>query len=119
MIIKTACLQKRRGTNAPWQSTSMPSEKRHCEKGPPQMPPETCPQRKRRGTELVDGKHGYVVSKLSQYLKNPGIVHWRAAIRVLQYLEGTKLVGLRYTGGLKLEGMCNSLWGGDLDGRRS
>ena len=61
----------------------------------------------------------YVLSKLSQYLKNPGLVHWRAAIRVLQYLEATKLVGLCYTGGLELEGMCDSSWGDDLDDRRS
>ena len=43
----------------------------------------------------------YVVSKPSQYLTNPGLMHWQAAVRVLQYLEATKLVGLRYTGGLE------------------
>ena len=40
-------------------------------------------------------------------------------MRVLQYLEATKLVGLRYTGGLELEGMCDSSWGDDIDDRRS
>ena len=31
----------------------------------------------------------------------------------------TELVGLRYTGGLELEGMCDSSWGDDIDDRRS
>ena len=31
----------------------------------------------------------YVLSKLSRYLKNPGLMHWQAAVRVLQYLEAT------------------------------
>ena len=61
----------------------------------------------------------YVLSKLSQYLKNPGFFCWQAAIRVLQYLEATKLVGLRYIDGLDLEGMCDSSWGDDIDDRRS
>ena len=52
-------------------------------------------------------------------MKNPGSVHWQAAVRVLQYLEVTKLVGLRYIGGLDLKGMCDSSWGNDVDGRRS
>ena len=38
---------------------------------------------------------------------------------MLQYLEATKLVGQRYIGGLNLEGMCDSLWGDDVDDRRS
>ena len=61
----------------------------------------------------------YVLSKLSQYLKNPGLMHWQAAVRVLQYLEATELVGLRYTGGPELEGMCDSSWGENIDDRRS
>ena len=61
----------------------------------------------------------YVLSKLSQYLKNPGLMHWQAAVRVLLYVGATKLVGLRYTSGLELEGMCDSLWGDNIDDRRS
>ena len=61
----------------------------------------------------------YVLSKLSRYLKNPGLMHWQAAVRVLQYLEATELVGLRCTGGLESEGMCDSSWGENIDDRRS
>ena len=60
-----------------------------------------------------------VLIKLSQYLKNLGFLHWQAAIRVLQYLQATKLAGLRYIGGLDLEGMCDSSWGDDVDDRKS
>ena len=52
-------------------------------------------------------------------MKNPGFLHWQAAVRVLQYREATKLVGLRYIGGLQVEGMCDSSWGDDVDDRRS
>ena len=38
---------------------------------------------------------------------------------MLQYLEATKLVGLRYIGGLDLEGMCDLSWGDDVDDRKS
>ena len=61
----------------------------------------------------------YDLSKLSQYLKKPGVMHWQAAVGVLQYLEATKLVGLRYIGGLDLEGMCDSSWGDDVDDQKS
>ena len=37
---------------------------------------------------------------------------------MLQYLEAAKLVGLRYIGGLNLEGMCDSSWGDNVDDKR-
>ena len=57
----------------------------------------------------------YVISKLSQFLKNPGFAHCQAAIRVLQYLVSTKEVGLMFSGGLELEGMCDASWAEDID----
>ncbi|PLW06578.1 hypothetical protein PCANC_27983 [Puccinia coronata f. sp. avenae] len=36
----------------------------------------------------------FAVSKLSQYLENPGITHYKAAMQVLQYLKGTLTRGL-------------------------
>ena len=38
---------------------------------------------------------------------------------MLQYLEVTKFVGLRYIGGMDLEGVCGSLREDDVDDRRS
>ena len=60
-----------------------------------------------------------VLFKLSTHLKNPGFLHWQAAVRVFQYLEATKLVNLCYVEELQLEGMYDSSWGGDVDDRRS
>ncbi|PLW27994.1 hypothetical protein PCASD_26554 [Puccinia coronata f. sp. avenae] len=36
----------------------------------------------------------FAVSKLSQYLENPGITHYKAAMQVLRYLKGTLTRGL-------------------------
>ena len=38
----------------------------------------------------------FAVSALSQFLENPGIVHWEAVKRVYRYLAGTKLHVLTY-----------------------
>ena len=38
----------------------------------------------------------FAVSTLSQYLENPGEVHWEAVKRVFRYLSGTKEVALTY-----------------------
>ncbi|MBW0492054.1 hypothetical protein O181_031769 [Austropuccinia psidii MF-1] len=34
----------------------------------------------------------FAVSRLSQYLKKPGIQHWRALLHVLKYLGGTMVL---------------------------
>ena len=39
----------------------------------------------------------YSVSKLSRYMSNPGVDHWKANIRVLRYLRYTQNYGLHYT----------------------
>ena len=39
----------------------------------------------------------YSVSKLSRYISNPRVNHWKAIIRVLKYLRNTLNYGLHYT----------------------
>ena len=46
-------------------------------------------------------------------------MHWHVSVRVLRYIQATKLVGLHYVGGLDLERMCDSSWGDDVDDRKS
>jgi hypothetical protein len=41
----------------------------------------------------------YAVNKLCSFNNNPGMAHWSAAKRVLQYLKGTKDYSLTYTKG--------------------
>ena len=38
----------------------------------------------------------FAISTLSQFLENPGFVHWEAVKRVLRYLSGTKTHALTY-----------------------
>jgi hypothetical protein len=38
----------------------------------------------------------YAVSTLSQFLKNPGVKHYHAAVQVFRYLSGTRDHGLTY-----------------------
>ena len=38
----------------------------------------------------------YAVSSLSQYLENPGILHYHAAVQDYRYLSGTKTLVLTY-----------------------
>ena len=63
----------------------------------------------------------FVVSSLSQVLKNPSHVHWLLTKKVLRYLKGTFDLGLvfKHSEGLKLVGFCDSDWGGDAKDRRS
>ena len=51
----------------------------------------------------------FVVSKLSQFVSNPGDNHWRALQRVLRYLKGAMSYGINYTRYPKvLEGYCDA-----------
>ena len=63
----------------------------------------------------------FVVSSLSQVLKNPSHDHWFFAMKVLRHLKGTFDLGLvfKHSECLKLVGFCDSDWGGDLNDRRS
>ncbi|MBW0564805.1 hypothetical protein O181_104520 [Austropuccinia psidii MF-1] len=38
----------------------------------------------------------YSTSALSQFLENPGIMHWNSFLHVLKYLKGTSEIGLKY-----------------------
>ena len=62
----------------------------------------------------------WIVSKLSQYLENPGTEHIAALKRVFRYINGTKSFCLSYkrTSGY-LQGYCDSDWAGDVKDRRS
>jgi hypothetical protein len=58
----------------------------------------------------------FAVCKLSQFVSNPGDDHWRALERVMYYLKGTMIYGIRYTGHPKvLEGYCDANWIFDAD----
>lgn len=60
------------------------------------------------------------VNKLSSFLENPNIAHWKAAKRVLRYLKGTISWGLTYAG--EQSQICcyaDADWAGDLDTRHS
>ena len=63
----------------------------------------------------------FVVSSLSQVLKNPSHDHWLLAKKVMRYLKGTFDLGLvfKHSECLKLVGSCDSDWGGDSNDRRS
>ena len=63
----------------------------------------------------------FVVSSLSQVLKNPSQDHWLLAKKVLRYLKGTFDLGLvfKHSECLKLVGFCDSDWGGGPNDRRS
>ncbi|PLW15159.1 hypothetical protein PCASD_14593 [Puccinia coronata f. sp. avenae] len=63
----------------------------------------------------------YSVSKLSQFLEQPGISHFRAAVQVFRYLHHTKSLGLLFgTGGSEpLIISVDADWGNCPDTRRS
>ena len=51
------------------------------------------------------------MSKLSQFVSNPGDDHWRALERVMRYLKGRSSYGIQYTGYPRvLEGYSDSNW---------
>ena len=56
----------------------------------------------------------YTVGILSQYIQNPGPVHWEGLKRVINYLGSTKNLWLTF-GGQKetlVEGFCDADWAG-------
>jgi hypothetical protein len=58
----------------------------------------------------------FAVSKLSQFVSNPGDDHWQALERVMHYLKGTVRYGIHYTGYPRvLEGYCDANWIFDAD----
>jgi histone deacetylase 1/2 len=61
----------------------------------------------------------FAVNRLSQFLCNPSIHHWNAAIQVLHYLVSTKDLWLRLGGSLDVAGYSNSNWAEDREDRKS
>jgi histone deacetylase 1/2 len=61
----------------------------------------------------------FAVNKLSQYLRDPSLSHWAAAVRILNYLCSTADLKLRLGGNLDLAGYSDSNWAEDRDDRRS
>ncbi|POV97395.1 hypothetical protein PSTT_15070 [Puccinia striiformis] len=63
----------------------------------------------------------YAVSTLSQYLENPGIKHYYAAVQIFQYLKGTRNFGLVFKKekGMMLRAFADADWGNGPDTRRS
>ena len=63
----------------------------------------------------------YIVGMLGRYLSNPGMDHWRAAKRVMRYLQRTKeyMITYRRLDQLEFIGYSNSDFAGCQDSRRS
>lgn len=63
----------------------------------------------------------FVVGILGRYQSNPGLDHWRAAKKVLRYLQGTKDYMLMYrrTDNLEAIGYSDSDFAGCIDSRKS
>jgi hypothetical protein len=62
----------------------------------------------------------YVSGVLSRFAAAPTSEHWKAGVRVLKYLAGTKDLGLVWCkGGSAVHGFVDSDYAGDLDGRKS
>lgn len=61
----------------------------------------------------------FSVNRLSQFLWDPSLAHWHAALRVLNYLASTKTLRLRLGGALTCEGYSDSNWAESLLDRRS
>ncbi|XP_059441898.1 secreted RxLR effector protein 161-like [Corylus avellana] len=61
------------------------------------------------------------VGILGQYQSNPGLEHWKAAKKVMWYLQGTKDYSLtyRHIGHLEVVGYSNSDFAGCVDSRKS
>ncbi|PLW34299.1 hypothetical protein PCASD_17274 [Puccinia coronata f. sp. avenae] len=61
----------------------------------------------------------FAVNKLLQYLRDPSLSHWYAAVRILNYLVTTADLKLRLGGSLECSGYSDSDWAEDRDDRRS
>ncbi|XP_061353302.1 uncharacterized mitochondrial protein AtMg00810-like [Gastrolobium bilobum] len=61
------------------------------------------------------------VGIISRFMEDPGYTHWKAAKRILRYVQGTISQGLHYSKSdkYKLVGYSNSDWCGDVDDRKS
>ncbi|UYV83387.1 K02A2.6-like [Cordylochernes scorpioides] len=64
----------------------------------------------------------YAVSRVSQFMNNPGPSHWTAVKKIFGYLKATKNIGICFGGGsctTSLIGFSDADFAGDLDTRKS
>ena len=63
----------------------------------------------------------FAVGMLGRYQSNPGIDHWKAAKKVLRYLQGTKehILTYRRSDQLEVIGYTDSYFAGCIDSRKS
>ncbi|UYV73992.1 hypothetical protein LAZ67_11001747 [Cordylochernes scorpioides] len=64
----------------------------------------------------------YAVSRVSQFMNNPGPSHWTAVKKIFGYLKATKNIGICFGGSSctsTLIGFSDADFGGDLDTRKS
>ena len=63
----------------------------------------------------------FTVGMLGRYQSNPGKDHWKAAKKVMRYLQGTKDYKLMYrrTSNLEVVGYSDSDFAGCVDSRKS
>jgi len=63
----------------------------------------------------------FAVGMLSRYQSNPGMDHWKAAKKILRYLQGTKdhMLIYRRTDNLEVVGYSDSDYAGCIDSRKS
>ena len=63
----------------------------------------------------------FVVGMLGRYQSNPGIDHWKAAKKVMRYLQGTKdyMLTFRRSDQLEVIGYSDSDFAGCVDSRKS
>ena len=57
----------------------------------------------------------YAMNDVSRYMQKPHDIHWKAAKRILQYIQGTRTYSIHYTADSELElvGYTDSNWVGD------
>ena len=57
----------------------------------------------------------YAMNVVSSYMQHPHDIHWKAAKRILQYIQGTKTYDIHYVvdSELELVGYTDSDWVGD------
>ena len=63
----------------------------------------------------------FVIGHVSYYMKTPHEIHWKAAKRILWYIQGTIQFGIHYStwGKPLLVGFTNSDWAEDPDDQKS
>ncbi|RVW78890.1 Retrovirus-related Pol polyprotein from transposon TNT 1-94 [Vitis vinifera] len=79
-----------------------------------------CPQNDDEREEMRTIPYSSLVGSL-MYLSNPGSQHWKAAKKVLRYLQGTKDLMLTYqrTNILDVVGFCDADFAGCIDDKKS